>query len=152
MYYTQTKEALLLDNLVSVLPIEDDLVFEDQFKDDEDHYQDESEDSNSESNWKNDYPDSDHSENSVDEHDIRNAMKNLNVEDELSTDDSDDLVYGLDEKDVERYGYKYAKYKARIQKEKDNYDNCIDPNSDASEDESDDRNGFDKEYCVDGED
>ncbi|XP_001605210.1 probable RNA polymerase II nuclear localization protein SLC7A6OS [Nasonia vitripennis] len=118
LYYTQTKEAIQLENLLSVVPIEEDLVFEDYYKDND--YQGESEDSNSESNWRNDYPDSDHSENSIGENDIRNAMKNLTVADESSSDE--DFVYGLNEEDVERYGWKYAHYKARIKKEMEDDD------------------------------
>lgn len=131
MYYTQTKEAIQIaiqnsENLLSVVPIEEDLVFEDYYKDNNDN-QGESEDSNSESNWRNDYPDSDHSENSIVESDIRNAMKKLNVNDDDDDDESsdDDFVYGLDEDDVEKYGWKYAHYKARMKKEVEGDDKSI---------------------------
>lgn len=143
LYYTQTKEAFQLEDILSVLPVEEDLVFEDRYRDDENGHEGESEDSNSESNWKNDYPDSDHSDASVKENDIQNAMKNLNVEDDLSSD-SDDLVYGLDEEDVDKYGFKYAHYKARMKKEGIEYDGAVSANGD-----SDDMEEFDDDYPPD---
>ncbi|KAJ8670577.1 hypothetical protein QAD02_001836 [Eretmocerus hayati] len=152
LYFTKTNQTLALENLVSVRPIEEDLVFEDYYRDNEGDYEGESEDSNSESNWRNDYPDSDHSNESIGENDIRRAMRNLNVEDELSSDD-EDFVYGLDEDDVERYGYKYAKYKARMNKEKEGLDNSCSANSDLSEDDESQNDELD-EYdgqCIDDE-
>lgn len=106
-------------------------MFEDYYKKDEDE---DSEDSNAESNWRNDYPDSEHSDDSIGEEDIRNALKNMNMDDELSTSD-EDFVYGLDKDDVERYGHKYAKYKARIKKEIEGH---CDSDSEEEEDDYDD--------------
>ncbi|XP_015118704.1 probable RNA polymerase II nuclear localization protein SLC7A6OS [Diachasma alloeum] len=118
LYYTQTEEKLEPDNDISIHPLDQELVF--------DNYRDpannsdagESEDSNSESNWRNEYPDSEHSDNSIDEDDMRAAVAKLKVdgdESDLSTDD--DFVYAVDENDVDNYGYKYAKYKAKIKVE-----------------------------------
>ncbi|XP_011496487.1 PREDICTED: probable RNA polymerase II nuclear localization protein SLC7A6OS [Ceratosolen solmsi marchali] len=130
LYYTQTEEVLQLENLLSVQPVENDLVFEDYYnKENED--EGDSEDSNSESNWKNDYPDSDNSEESFAENSIKNAMRNLDIENTLSSD-SDDIVYGLDEHDVDKYGYMYAKYKARMMEE-ENSDNAADFNCDSDD-------------------
>lgn len=65
LYYTRTKEDLNLDYLVSIQPIEQELVFEDYMDNpSEPELNCDSEDSNSESNLRNDYPDeSDHSDN-----------------------------------------------------------------------------------------
>ncbi|XP_058798270.1 probable RNA polymerase II nuclear localization protein SLC7A6OS isoform X1 [Phymastichus coffea] len=152
LYYTQTKDAIRINDLVSVLPAEENLVFEDYYRDNEEEYREESEDSNSESNWKNEYPDSEYSEESVEENDMRNAMKKLNVDNELSSDDDDDndFVYGLDKADVERYGYKYAKYKAQLKKEeKEEYDFSITDRSSSSDNDgrhnSDEIDEFDHE-------
>lgn len=62
-----------------------------------------SEDSNAESHWKNDYPDSDYSDNSVLEDDMKHAVDRLKIdgeESDLSTDD-DDFAYGLEKPDKE---------------------------------------------------
>lgn len=59
-------------------------------------------------------------------------MQNLNVNEELSSDE-EDFVYGLDAEDVERYGFKYAKYKARIKKEEEGYDSSISHDSNSSD-------------------
>ncbi|XP_024944048.1 probable RNA polymerase II nuclear localization protein SLC7A6OS [Cephus cinctus] len=124
LYYTQVEDDMLLDHLVSVHPLNQELVF--------DTYREpgantdiecESEDSNSESNWRNDYPDSDHSEGSVGEDDIRSAIKSIKLDDEESDLSSeDDFVYGVDEGDVNSFGYKYAKYKARIKAQMEDND------------------------------
>lgn len=135
MYYTQTKEAIQLENLLSVVPIEEDLVFEEYYKEDDG----DTEDSNSESNWRNDYPDSEESENSIGEDDIRNAMENLTVGDDYEDEDHNydydddydddpshsDFVYGLNQDDVERYGWRYAQYKAKILKEMEDVDESV---------------------------
>ena len=134
LYYTQAlaeKNVFELDNILSIAPIDENLVFEDCYKDTEQKYSDDSEDSNCESYWKNDYPDSDHSDGSIRINDIRSAMQNMNVEDDLSSD-SEDFVYGLDEDIVERYGFKYAKYRERIKKELEDSENSKSSNSDES--------------------
>lgn len=78
-------------------------------------------DSNDENNWRNDYPDSDHS---IDEHDMRMAMQMVNLDlgdgEDLSSDDADeDFIYAmsLDPQDVALYGEGYANYKARMKRE-----------------------------------
>jgi hypothetical protein len=62
-------------------------------------------------------------------------MKILNFEDTLSSD-SDEFIYGLDENNVEKYGHKYAKYKARMVKEEQDYDNVLNPKYDTDDSES----------------
>lgn len=84
-----------------------------------------SEDSNAENNWRNDYPDEDDMI-SVNEDDMVEAMKNVDLEDDLlSSDEGEEaFVYGIDsegaafdeeidETDVHRYGKMYAKFKAK---------------------------------------
>ncbi|CAG9825301.1 unnamed protein product [Phaedon cochleariae] len=83
-----------------------------------------SEDSNAECNWKNDYPDESDME-SVDEKDMVEAMENMGMENDLlSSDDGDDFVYCHDdsendcsgsetEPDVHLYGERYARFKAK---------------------------------------
>ncbi|XP_046745425.1 probable RNA polymerase II nuclear localization protein SLC7A6OS [Diprion similis] len=121
LYYTQTGDDMLIDQLVSVHPLQEELVFG-SYRDNgiDAEVCDQSEDSNSESNWRNDYPDSDHSENSICEEDMRSAVKRISLRDdsEVSSDD-EDLVYALAEDDVDRFGFEYAKYKARIKAEMD---------------------------------
>lgn len=84
----------------------------------------ESEDSNAESNWKNDYPDESDVE-SVTKEDMVKAVKRITIEDDLSSDDGEEgFVYSIDseaagfeedidETDVRRYGEMYARFKAR---------------------------------------
>lgn len=132
-----------LDDL-SVLPFGHEFVF-DAFRENGVRPEDdgESEDSNSESNWRNDYPDSDHSANSIDNEDMEAAVRNLKIDGEPSDLSSeDDFVYAIDEGDVEAHGYNYAKYKARVKQElADDEDNsCSDEDdyfSSHDEDESD---------------
>lgn len=84
----------------------------------------ESEDSNSESNVRNDYPDSEHSEDSILEEDMREAVEKIKIHGEdsdLSSED-EDFAYGLDEHDVDYFGADYAKYKAKLKKEWGNDD------------------------------
>ncbi|XP_063993808.1 probable RNA polymerase II nuclear localization protein SLC7A6OS [Diachasmimorpha longicaudata] len=118
LYYTQTKEKLEPGNDISIHSLDQELVF-DNYRD-QAHKSDagESEDSNCESNWRNEYPDSEHSDNSINEDDMRAAVSRLKLDgddSDLSTDD--DFVYAVNEDDVDNYGYKYAKYKARIKEE-----------------------------------
>ena len=130
-----------LDDGLSIHPYEQELVYrattaEDIAADGE------SSNSNSESNWKNDYPDSDHSENSVDEHDMREAVERLNVEDgrsDLSSDE--DCVYGEDDNAVDVYGAEFARWRARMDKESKDEDN----------DESNTSNISDEPICEEGE-
>ncbi|XP_043462828.1 protein PFC0760c-like [Leptopilina heterotoma] len=103
---------------------------------------DDSEDSNDESHWKNDYPDSDHSEYSIGEDDMKYAVRRLKIEDEesdLSSDD-EDFAYGLDKHDEDYFGTKYARFKARMKRGLDDDDN------DDDDDDDDDDNG---DYVLD---
>ncbi|KAJ6649265.1 putative RNA polymerase II nuclear localization protein SLC7A6OS [Pseudolycoriella hygida] len=94
-----------------------------------DHYtdSDHSEDSNSESNWRNDYPDEDDYEDggeSIDEDDMVRAVNNLEFDDESSDEDS------LYSEDVNRYGSAYAKYKKKLSNRNEYYDGVIDDDGD----------------------
>ncbi|XP_034947039.1 probable RNA polymerase II nuclear localization protein SLC7A6OS [Chelonus insularis] len=120
LYYTKTEEGIEPENFISVYTPGEDLVF--------DHHRESpnnsdifaSEDSNSESNWRNEYPDSDYSNGSIDEDDMREAVMRVKIEGEGSDlsdeDDHNDgeFVYTVDEADVENYGYAYAYYKAKM--------------------------------------
>ncbi|PSN32815.1 hypothetical protein C0J52_14169 [Blattella germanica] len=95
--------------------------------------EEDSDDSNDENNWRNDYPDSDHS---IDEDDMRMAveMNDMTLSDgeDLSSDTADeDFVYGVtvDPRDVMLYGEAYANYKTRILHE-------LDGREDSDEDEA----------------
>ncbi|XP_003707729.1 female sterile (2) ltoPP43 [Megachile rotundata] len=116
VYYVQTENDIYLDNMVSIYPYEQQLVF-DGYRENQCEPECESEDSNSESNWRNDYPDSPHSERSIDEDDMREAVMNIRLDEGSDLSEEDDFVYAVDEADVENYGYKYARYKARIKEE-----------------------------------
>lgn len=86
-----------------------------------------SEDSNAENDWRNEYPDEDDML-SVTEDDMVEAMKNVDLEDDLlSSEDEEGFSYSIDseaagfeedidETDVHRYGERYARFKARIKK------------------------------------
>ncbi|XP_043510498.1 probable RNA polymerase II nuclear localization protein SLC7A6OS [Frieseomelitta varia] len=115
LYYVQTENDMYLDEDVCVHPF--NYLVHDTYENNgypEAEY--DSEDSNSESNWRNDYPDSD-SEGSIDEDDIRAAIMNMRLEDESDLSEEDDFIYAVDESDVDAYGYKYARYKARMKQE-----------------------------------
>ncbi|CAH0726310.1 unnamed protein product, partial [Brenthis ino] len=119
--YTAAKEDFdisMLDNLVSIENYETDLVLGNYREngilasDDEN----DSEDSNAENNWRNDYPDSEPS--SIDEELMIKAVENCNLDDDLSSDAGEEKIYDeppdLFNEDVKRYGAAYAKYKARV--------------------------------------
>lgn len=97
-----------------------------------------SEDSNAENNWRNDYPDESDMD-SVTEDDMVRAVRRCTLNDESDlSDDSDDerLVYGdsdeacledvLDENDVRQYGKRYARFKAKAKKLQE--PQCLDRN------------------------
>lgn len=117
LYYVKSENDMFLDDEVFVHAFEQELVC--------DNYRDygypeaecESEDSNSESNWRNDYPDSSYSEGSINEDDILEAVSNMRLEDESDLSEEDDFAYSVDQDIVENYGYRYARYKARMMKE-----------------------------------
>ncbi|XP_076648567.1 female sterile (2) ltoPP43 [Halictus rubicundus] len=121
LYYGQTDDQVYIDDKVSIHPFDQELVF-DNYRDNYPEAECESDDSNSESNWRNDYPDSDHSERSIDESDMREAVRNMILEDGSDLSSEDDFVYAVNEADVEAYGYKYARYKAKIKEELDEDD------------------------------
>lgn len=119
----------------SIYPLKDRLFFsptEDQLDSDL-----ESEDSNAENNWRNDYPDEDDIF-SVSEDDIVDAMGNINLEDDLlsSDDGEEEFIYSVDSEgvsiedvdvdDVHRYGLRYARFKAKYQKQSDESNDCHD--------------------------
>lgn len=126
---------MFLDDEVSVHAFEQELVY--------DSYRDygypesecDSEDSNSESNWRNDYPDSSYSEGSIDEDDIREAVMNIRIEEGSDLSEEDDFVYAIDETIVENFGYKYARYKARMLKELEEGNTDDDDNTDDDHDD-----------------
>lgn len=109
----------------SVYPLSDDLIFgsarDNGCKDSD---SEESDDSNDENNWRNDYPEeSDHE--SITEEDMVEAVKRFTIDDDLSSDDGvENFTYGgdneaagfednIDLSDVQRYGKMYARFKAR---------------------------------------
>lgn len=85
---------------------------------------DDSDDSNAECCWKNDYPDESDME-SVNDDDMVKAIAGLDVQDSLSSDEGEEgFVYSIDSEaagfeedidqtDVQRYGERYAVFKAR---------------------------------------
>lgn len=90
----------------------------------------EDEDSNDENNYRNDYPDEDEvsDSESIGETQLRRAMNNFDIDNDLSSDEEEQhngFVYSVDAEaigfeddldycDVNRYGEAYAKYKKRI--------------------------------------
>ncbi|XP_039764596.1 probable RNA polymerase II nuclear localization protein SLC7A6OS [Pararge aegeria] len=117
--YTPAKEDFdisMLDNLVSIENYETDLIFGSYRNNGLPSSEEDSEDSNAENDWRNEYPDSDPS--SIDEEDMIKAVENCNLEDDLSSDAGEDKIYDappdLYHEDVKRYGEAYAKYKARV--------------------------------------
>ncbi|KAL1513394.1 hypothetical protein ABEB36_002813 [Hypothenemus hampei] len=121
-----------IEDYVSVYPLNDPLFFgtiRDNSLNDPESDED-SEDSNAENHWRNDYPDEEDLE-SITEDDMLEAMKNLDVEEDLLSGDSDEasLVYSPDEEDFHdqgscidnddtlRYGQKYAIFKAKYKNE-----------------------------------
>ncbi|XP_023941011.1 probable RNA polymerase II nuclear localization protein SLC7A6OS [Bicyclus anynana] len=117
--YTPAKEDFdisMLDHLVSIENYETDLIFGTYRDDGLPSSEEDSEDSNAENDWRNEYPDSDPS--SIDEEDMVRAVQNCNLEDDLSSDAGEDKIYDepadLYHEDVKRYGEAYAKYKARV--------------------------------------
>ncbi|CAH2105033.1 unnamed protein product [Euphydryas editha] len=118
--YTAAKEDFdvsMLDNIVSIENYETDLIFG-SYRDNGlvESDEEDSEDSNAENDWRNEYPDSDPS--SLDEEDMIKAVENCNLEDDLSSDAGEDKIYDeppdLFNEDVKRYGAAYAKYKAKV--------------------------------------
>ncbi|CAH1098518.1 unnamed protein product [Psylliodes chrysocephalus] len=124
LYYTNSDfgEAQLED-YVSIYPLNDPLITgstRDNGINDSDS--EDSEDSNAECNWRNDYPDEDDME-SINEDDMVKAMKNVELEDLSSDSEEEKFVYSvdsdgeyqdaLDDNDVSKFGKKYAAFKAK---------------------------------------
>ncbi|CAK9828525.1 Probable RNA polymerase II nuclear localization protein SLC7A6OS [Anthophora retusa] len=140
LYYVQTENDIYLDDKVSVHPYDQELVFDNYRDNGYSEVQCESEDSNSESNWRNDYPDSSHSEGSIDEDDMREAVMNMRLEDGSDLSEEDDFIYAVDESDVNAYGYKYARYKAKVKEqlkedEDEDHENLCTSDSDENNDD-----------------
>ncbi|XP_018334863.2 probable RNA polymerase II nuclear localization protein SLC7A6OS, partial [Agrilus planipennis] len=106
------------NELISVYPLSDQLIYG-SYRDNgiNERDTDESEDSNDENNWRNDYPDESDME-SVTEDDMLNAVNKISLDHEnsLSSDDDDDDIYNddnventqIDTDDANRYGKMYA--------------------------------------------
>ncbi|XP_055386348.1 probable RNA polymerase II nuclear localization protein SLC7A6OS [Condylostylus longicornis] len=127
-----------MDNYNISVGFIDNLVYEETFRDITENS--DSDDSNCEDYYKNDYPDSEHDSlgSSIDEENMRKAVARCNINDEysLSSDDEEcknGFVYSIDSEgigfeddldycDVNRYGEAYARYKARILKKNKSHD------------------------------
>ena len=110
----------------------------------------EDEDSNDENNWRNDYPDEDEmSDNSIGEREMRRAMNDIEIGNELSSDDDQNVfVHSIDSEaisfeddldycDVNRYGEAYARYKKRALRDlKEESDDGTDDDDDENHEES----------------
>lgn len=111
----------------------------------------EDEDSNDENNWRNEYPDEDDdNDGSIGERQIRNAVENFDLENDLSSEEEsganrngfvnsvDTQAIGfeddLDYSNSKGHGESYAKYRKRIEKEMNEES---DSNSDDGSDNSD---------------
>ncbi|KAG5873637.1 hypothetical protein JTB14_022371 [Gonioctena quinquepunctata] len=129
LYYTQSNdfEGGEIEDYVSVHPIYEYLSMAADNKDCESG--NESEDSNAENNWRNDYPDESDGD-SINENDMIQAMENIDLDDDLLSSDNEenDFVYSVDDDvnpdktDVERYGKRYAMFKAKYNKDIGNSD------------------------------
>jgi hypothetical protein len=126
-------------NDLSIMDYNDYLYSCPRLTNDSDESGEESSDSNDENYYTNDYPDeedgnSDDNE-SIGEREMRRAMRNFGMENELSSDEEQDFVYSVDAEgvefeddvdfaaDVARYGRSYAKYKKKVLREMDD-DDC----------------------------
>lgn len=108
----------------SVYPLNGELVYGSYRQDDTESY--DSEDSNAENNWRNDYPEEESDMESVTEDDMVAAVNRLaiNEESDLSSDegeekyiyDEDDQQDDVSEEDVRKYGRLYAKFRAKAQR------------------------------------
>ncbi|XP_043502135.1 probable RNA polymerase II nuclear localization protein SLC7A6OS [Polistes fuscatus] len=122
VYYTEHGMITIDDDVLYMQGIEEELVY-DLEENEEPEYS--SDDSNSELKWK-DYPDTDQEENGDEDEDeedflstgIKRCVLNDDYEGaELDSDSSiDDFIYSVDSNDVKLFGYKYARYKARIKR------------------------------------
>ncbi|KAG4073004.1 hypothetical protein HA402_009423 [Bradysia odoriphaga] len=136
IYLTDTNDLTemdtnLVNDLLSVYPLNDDLYAgrygDNGFNDESDTY---SEDSNSESHWRNEYPDEDDEgddNESIGEREMMRAVNNLDIDDDLSDDDS---IGSASADDVNRYGTAYAKYKNRILNRQNYFEGVVDDDGD----------------------
>ncbi|EFA03974.1 probable RNA polymerase II nuclear localization protein SLC7A6OS [Tribolium castaneum] len=128
LYYTTSDDLGELDDYVSMYPYNDVFMYgsvrDNGLK--EADSDDDSEDSNAENFWKNDYPDESDME-SVTEEDMLQAMKKCDLSDLSSDDGEEGFVYSIDsegagfeedvdDSDVQRYGERYARFKAKHKK------------------------------------
>jgi hypothetical protein len=131
----------------SILEYNDYLYSRPRLTNSESDDQNDSEDSNDENNWRNDYPDEEEmSDDSIGERQMRQAMNNIEIGEDLSSDDDENgFVYSVDSEainfeddldycDVNRYGEAYARYKKRALR--DLAEDTSDDNSDEEEDVS----------------
>lgn len=119
----------------------------------------EDEDSNDENNWRNDYPDEEveiSDNESVGERQMRLAMNNFEIGNELSSDEEENngFVYSVDSEgitfeddldycDVNRYGEAYARYKKRVLRElKESDDDTYEGDDDESIESAKDEDSF----------
>nr|CAD7406116.1 unnamed protein product [Timema poppensis] len=135
LYYTGDVDDMLIENLVSVQPLQSDLLYHrrssSRLSDSED-----SEDSNAENNIGNDYPDTEE-DNSIDEDDMRAAIRMEDDRfDDLSSDDEAAMRISdlkLDPDDVEKYGISRAFCKASKKGDYDEDEYYFDLGSDSNE-------------------
>jgi len=111
-YYSEvgTIDDSYLDQLMSVQPVE--------YKYESSESEEDSEDSNAEGNYKNDYPDTEEScEDDLDYENLMGATSRINLRDSIElSDDDEDLIYD-DDNTNPHYSTAYAKYKKRVLKE-----------------------------------
>ncbi|CAG2061157.1 unnamed protein product [Timema podura] len=135
LYYTGDVDDMLIENLVSVQPLQSDLLYHRRSSSGLSD-SDDSEDSNAENNIGNDYPDTEE-DNSIDEDDMRAAIRMEDDRfDDLSSDDEDALRISdlkLDPDDVEKYGISRAFCKASKKGDYDEDDYYFDMDSDSDE-------------------
>ncbi|CAH1953619.1 unnamed protein product [Acanthoscelides obtectus] len=129
LYYTNSDDFgdAQIEDYVSIHPWNDSLMYgsarDNGYKDAD---SDDSEDSNAENNWRNDYPDESDME-SINQDDMVKAVRKIDLGNDLSSDEGEeDYVYSLeqedayreevDEEDVYRYGERYARFKAENKK------------------------------------
>lgn len=128
LYYTTSDDLDDTDyNDVSIYPLSDNLVYG-SYRDNGIDYDEteQSDDSNDENNWRNDYPDESDSDSDLNEEDLVRAVRRFKLEYELSSDDEDEAyVYDDDsdgtgyeamisKKEEKKYGKLYARFKAKV--------------------------------------
>ncbi|XP_044580723.1 probable RNA polymerase II nuclear localization protein SLC7A6OS isoform X2 [Cotesia glomerata] len=125
VYCVMENTIKLIDDSFTIEPYNDEMVFDDKYRENGEFSEDDSDDSNCESNWKNDYPDSDdyHSDGSIGVEDMEQA-------------------YTVDDSDIEHYGLAYAQFKAKLKNKKNDDDDeeSDDDNDDDCDNDSDDSN------------